>query len=126
MSILSLRGYTAGVSASSYCPSCGRTSSTVSNIGQSYATSSGRAASGDSYVCETCRSGSASNTSRSTYSASSTSASGICPLCGKKAGVNDPHWTNNNGRAVTATSKTSSNNSATKATTVSTRNDAFR
>ncbi|MDR1479796.1 MAG: hypothetical protein LBJ00_12755 [Planctomycetaceae bacterium] len=125
MSILSLRGYTAGVSSANYCPSCGRTSSTVANIGQSYANSSGRAGNGDSYVCETCRSGSQSQTSRSTYSATSPSASGICPLCGQKAGVNDPHWSNNNGRAVT-TQKTSSNNTAAKSSTVSSRNDAFR
>lgn len=119
MSILSLNGYTAGVN--SYCPNCGRTSSTVANIGQSYATLSGRASSGDSYICESCRSN-ASKTSRSTYSATSQSSAGICPLCGKQTGVNDPHWSNNNGRTVV--SKTSSTN--TKSTTVSRTNDAFR
>ncbi|MDR1483727.1 MAG: hypothetical protein LBT09_02770 [Planctomycetaceae bacterium] len=125
MSILSLNGYTAGVGANSYCPSCGRTSSTVANIGQNYATSAGRAASGDSYVCESCRSGSTAKSSRSTYSATSSSASGICPYCGKSIGVNDPHWSNNNGRTVTST--TSSNNTRSNSTTATSRtSDSFR
>ncbi|MDR2763272.1 MAG: hypothetical protein LBB88_11770 [Planctomycetaceae bacterium] len=122
MSILSLNGYTAGAGGNYYCPSCGRTSSTVANIGQSYATTSGRSASGDSYVCESCRSGGASKASRSTYSQTSASASGICPLCGKQLGVNDPHWSNNNGRAVVSTSPTAAK---TTSSTLS-RTAAFR
>ncbi|MDR2643314.1 MAG: hypothetical protein LBC74_11030 [Planctomycetaceae bacterium] len=124
MSILSLNGYTAGTSANYYCPSCGRTNSTVTNIGQSYAISSGRASTGDSYICESCRSGEASKTNRSTYSATSPSASGICPLCKKQAGINTPHWSDNTGRTVI--SKSSSTNTKSSPTTVSRTSDSFR
>ncbi|MDR0392466.1 MAG: hypothetical protein LBH59_11200 [Planctomycetaceae bacterium] len=123
MSILSLNGYTAGSSSNYYCATCGRTNSTVANIGQSYATKSGRAANGDSYICESCRSGNAAKTtSRSTYSTNSQSTNGLCPLCKKQAGINDPHWSNNNGRAVVSRTATNS----AKASTVSRTGDQFR
>ncbi|MDR2168592.1 MAG: hypothetical protein LBP59_00440 [Planctomycetaceae bacterium] len=123
MSILSLNGYTAGINSGNYCPSCGRTNSTVSNIGRSYATSSGRSTSGDSYICESCQSGNSAKINRSTYAATSAAASSICPRCGKQTGINDPHWSNNNGRTTTIATKTTSN---TKATSTPRTNDAFR
>ncbi|MDR2346279.1 MAG: hypothetical protein LBE18_09460 [Planctomycetaceae bacterium] len=124
MSILSLKGYTAGINSNNYCPSCGRTSSTVANIGQSYATSSGRSTSGDSYICESCQSGNTSKSINTTYSAKSSTTSRLCPLCTKQTGINDPHWSNNNGRTVT--SKSISNNSKSNQSTVSRTTDSFR